>query len=59
MEKQALRREAVAWFKKRLAADAWLDEVRAQSRSLRSVSAPAPRVAPRRPRRAGTKTHAA
>jgi len=59
MDPQALREEAISWFKRRLAADAWLDQVRDQTRPLRRVSAPTPPIPPRHRRRPRTKVRAA
>ena len=39
MDRPALKREALAWFRSRLAADTWLDELRAQTRPLKVVPA--------------------
>ena len=39
MDLRAVRREALAWFRGRLVADAWLDEIRAQARPLKVVPA--------------------
>jgi len=41
MDRAALRREAIAWFRNRLAADDWMDALRAQTRPLRAVQAAA------------------
>ena len=55
MSREALRREALAWFKSRLAADDVLDDLRATARHLQPVRSPGV-PGPRRPR---AKTHAA
>ena len=60
MDRAALRREAIAWFKNRLAADDWMDALRAQTRPLRAVAAATGEPAPhRRAKRARSKVQAA
>lgn len=39
MDRAALKREAIRWFRSRMAADGWLDDLRAQARPLKAVSA--------------------
>jgi len=39
MDREALRREAITWFRNRLAADDWMEVLRAQTRPLRAVKA--------------------
>jgi hypothetical protein len=41
MDGEALRREAIAWFRNRLAADEWMEALRAETRPLRAVKAEA------------------
>ena len=57
MDREALRREAIAWFRNRLAADAWMEALRAQTRPLRAVKGEA--GARSRPKRARAKVKAA
>jgi len=60
MDPTALRREAIAWFKNRLAADDWMDALRCQTRPLRAVPAATGEPAPRgRSKRARSKVQAA
>jgi len=60
MDRAALRREAIAWFKNRLAADEWMDALRAQTRPLRAVQAAAgERNGRSRAKRARSKVQAA
>jgi len=60
MDRAALRREAIAWFKNRLAADEWMDALRAQTRPLQAVPAVTSEPAPRgRAKRARSKVQAA
>jgi hypothetical protein len=60
MDRAALRREAIGWFRTRLAADDWMDALRSQTRLLRPVPATgSDRAGRRRPKRAGEKIRAA
>jgi hypothetical protein len=57
MDREALRREAIGWFRSRLAADDWMEALRAQTRPLRAVKAEAGERS--RPKRTRTKVEAA
>jgi len=52
MDRAALRREALAWFRGRLATDDWMDGLRAETRNLKSVPPVARRIVVKRRARA-------